>query len=261
MQLHPTSLTSFMCCPYKYRYDKSDILVKNVMPGDILNIAVCSDGDTKPFLDYYLENYDGDFKQSEMLRKIYENVRRDKDNIRQDVIDKHASRWDVAFPKPVPFYQESKFYLHVSDDVDIVGTPDCVYYDYDEQLWTIIDWKTSKNFDRYKGNAIREESFQTIVYAKFVMTYMKVDKIKFQFYVYNKNNGEKLIVERPEELGWVYFTLAEVDARLTEAINKYQESDLLDERSPKSCRYCMFCGEKKTTCPLFNKKITQTEEL
>ena len=259
LKLHATSLGYYNQCPYKFKFDKSDVDSSKVMPGDMLNIVVTNDGDVEPFIKYYLEHYDPDFKQWEMLRKIYTNVRREKNNLKQDVID----NCDIVEPEwTIPFFQETKFYLKINDDTEIIGSPDCFYYDYKDECRVCIDWKTSANFSWYKGNAIREESFQPTVYAKMICDYFKVDRVKFQFKVFSKGNGESITVERPDELWWPYFTLEEVNKKLSEALAEYNESECMDERKPKSCRMCMFCDLKKHgECPLYQKKISSSEEL
>ena len=80
--------------------------------------------------------------------------------------------------------------------------------------------------------------------------------------MFSKGNGESITVERPDELGGPYFTLNEVNDRLSNVLNEYNDSEFADERKPKSCRACMFCNLKKCgECPLYTKKISSSEEL
>ena len=244
-QLHATALGTFNTCPYKYKNDKWDIDASKTFPGDILNVAMVSRWGTQPFLDYFTKYFEGDFKLCQMLKKIYESARSYVDML----IEQHPLN-----------YQETKFYYRVNPDLILVGTPDFFFYDKDEEIWTIIDWKTSANFNWYKGNDIWNESFQPYIYALFIMEYFKVDKVKFKFEVFSKTNGEQMWFERPEELGWSIFYKEDVYKAVHDKVTEFEECQLIDVRPSKSCRFCNFCNCRKTDCPLYNKVIEEKSE-
>ena len=241
--LHATSIGTYNVCPYKFKYDKWYIDPKNTFPWDILNIAVTNEWDYEPRLNYFVRNYGMTFKDKEMLKDIYDSVR------------VKLKEYKDMYGK---VYQETKFVYKYDDSITFVGTPDMFVYDALDDIYIIVDWKTSANLTWYEWETIWNESFQPIIYSKFLMEYFNISETVFRFEVFNKKNAKSEKFERR-------FTKDFVNNKINDIVNEYKKSNILDSwkcnkwEYPDLNRYCNFCSLKKTTCPAWNKSIKRVE--
>ena len=75
-ELHVSSLSRFLSCPYKYKNDTEPRdIVGSTYKGDILNLAVLSTGPYDKYIDWYTKNYPIDFKATEVVKKACAEAR------------------------------------------------------------------------------------------------------------------------------------------------------------------------------------------
>lgn len=238
--IHVTSLGTYNNCPYSW-YNSKDkpIDPKMTYKGDMLNTVVNGSWSYDPFLKWYSEFIDHDFKQIEMYKKIFEKAKQR----RKDLYEQFEE-----------VYQESKMLLKYDEFTWIVGTPDVVFYDKELDLWKIRDWKLS-TFSWYGNEEVTQYEMQGPIYSLMVMNMFGVDRCEFKYWVYDKGNGNF------GQFGKVY-TRTETEALVNDVMKRYIESAERETYEPRANKKCGFCDFKKNwTCPLYKRETKSVEQI
>lgn len=223
-------------CAYARKYESLDYLDPSITyPWDMLNIAVSSKSDPKPFLEYYVKHMNWDFKLAQVSKKVFKEA---KECLR--LINESN---DIV-------YQESKMVYKYNDDINIVGSPDIHFYNKKDDMWFMRDLKFSKH--SYYGKAqIREYDAQPYIYPLMMMDYHNTERVDAGFMCRDKNTGDmreftNLVTKEQckkylDTVMGIYFQWMEMDIR----------------ESPK----CYDFGHARTWCPAKRWGVSEVEEL
>ena len=251
--LRTTGLTASYTCPYKAHNDVYQADPKNTYHWDMFNIGVTStNANFEPLVRYYSQNINPDFKMATALKELMEKI---KVFIKIRKADGEKN-WTQIF-------QECKMYHRYNQELWIEWIPDIfeIYKKPDED-WCIAhcyDLKCSTH-TWYSWDDMWNLNLQTYIYPLMIMNVWGLDRCKFTYIVWDKWNAK---LKRES----VVRTLAECNAKVTEAIEDYLKNKMLDEYPARENKLCMCCGFGKKwdwSCPLIKAKqpkIVKTEDL
>lgn len=184
INLHVTQLTRLMMCAYERKYESTDYLDPSITyPWDMLNIAVLSKSDPKPFLDYYIKHMNGDFKLAQVSKKVFSDAK--------ELISLTNETYDIV-------YQEAKMVYKYNDDINIVGSPDLQFYDKKIDERFMRDLKFSKH-SYYGKKEIWEYDAQPYIYPLMMMEYHNIEKeeVNAWFRCFDKNTWNMKEFDKP----------------------------------------------------------------
>jgi len=225
--IHVTSLTSFIQCPFKFKNDEYSPDIAETYPGDMLNIAVNSNGPTDAYFTWYMANFSVDFKQIHMMKKAHAEARKYVENLKKDNY----------------VYQEAKHYLKWMDEM-IVGSTDLVIIprDFDRNnpkedvFISVEDLKFSTHAYYIDGNLFDYDA-QSFVYPLMLMDYYKVDKIEFSFVCWDKAKGSM-------KKATIIRCRSECQEYVDRTMTKYLECNMLGEYPRHNNKFCEGCQFK-----------------
>lgn len=243
--VHVTWLGMYNSCPYNFKNGSGPILPEYTYKWDLLNIAVTSQWDYKPFLERHKANLEKDFRSLEILEEVFAKA---KEMIAR-LKEKHKQ-----------VRQETKMMYKYSDEYNIVGTPDLIYYDEEQDLYCIRDWKMSTH-SWYGNPEVTAYDMQPALYAVFVMEYFNVEKVSFAFRCFDKKNWKLWEFGAKEwETGPAIYTRDEVMKKMHDVMWRYIAARERDIREPHRNKKCGFCKLKQNgTCPMYKKAVTTVE--
>lgn len=232
--VHASQLSTFYKCPFKYKFDDSNIPVAITYIWDVVHLwAMWYETERlQPLVEYYVDYINGDYKTKNMM---------------YDLI-KLAQKW----------YMNNKFYVLWQEtklaakfwDVYLTSTPDVVLKNWD--YVKVIDFKTgSKNW--YGWQDVRDSEMQPDVYSWLVMEYLWVTNIDFSFHLFDKTKRQEFEFTRN-------FEKTTVENKLKNVITEYKQSKDNDSWQPKKNRLCNMCPLKENGCPLFKVQEVIEEE-
>lgn len=251
--LRTTGLTASYTCPYKAHNDVYQADPKNTYHWDMFNIGVTStNANFEPLIRYYSQNINPDFKMANALKELMEKIK--------VFIKIRKADWEKNWTQ---IFQECKMYHRYNQEIWIEWIPDIfeIYKQPDED-WCIAhcyDLKCSTH-TWYSWDDMWNLNLQTYLYPLMIMNVWGLDKCKFTYIVWDKWNAK---LKRES----VVRTLAECNAKVTEAIEDYIKNKMLDDYPARENKLCMFCGFGKKwdwSCPLLKAKqpkIVKTEDL
>lgn len=228
--VHVSWLTAFNSCWLQWLNSKYEPKVVDTYKGDIGNVAVLSWSDAKvsPFVNWYVRHFNLDVSVRNKLAVIMKKMKQD---IR-----------DIKEANPI-HYQECKFMIPYSKWIYASGTPDLFYFDVKDDIWSVDDYKVSTH-NWYSNPEIIVADCQRILYPLWLMIYMWVDRCRFRFRVFDKNNtnlklcGEHIITKKKAEK---FFR---------DVMERYLECEFTWEYPAKRNPKCFFCPLKKSwLCP------------
>ena len=229
MKLRPSSLWSFMACPFKYKYSVFDWNPKDLYFGSLLH-AAARWLDVAVLFEDYIRQLNPDLrvkkKFESLLKLAKEEYLDNKDYIVLDETELLCIEefWDKQ--------------------VDFWGTPDRVLYK--DWKYFVDDFKTSSSFAWYENENMREIQAQPFLYSYMFMKIYKIKDITFRFIVFSKSNWLKRIFEKQ-------YTFKEVEQEKNKLIEKYLEAESSGQWDAKSNPYCFFCPLKEWFCPINNQ--------
>ncbi len=238
-------LGMYNSCPFNFKHWKWPLDPAITFKWDILNVAVTSQWSHSPFLDRYKKNLEPDFKNLHIL---------------EDVLTRAHVMMDKIKGKHELVRQEAKMMRKYSDEYRVVWTPDLMYYDAEQDMMCVRDWKMSTHW-RYGNPEVTKFDLQPIFYSKFVMEFFDVDKVSFAFRCFDKKNGKLWEFGAKKWIDWpAIYTKEEVDKVCNDVMERYSQSIERDSREPQENKKCGFCKMKKEgKCPLYKKAITTVE--
>ncbi len=239
-EIHPSWMTSFKKCPYKYKYDKSEVRIENTFHGSLLDMAWASDWDMSPHISYYINNMPtlprdwakevSKIKLSKYLSNGISNIRQFLENVR--------GKWYKLYMQPKMFMTWGEYI--------IVWTPDVYYKKEDEDLYICLDCKWSTRAMYEKEDTF--DSMQPVVYSRFIMSRHNVSKVRFAFFVVCKYSWDISLQQKE-------YTLEECDKIINEYLEEYSYAEVFDEYPAKECGMCGFCPLRRNNeCPIYQKK-------
>lgn len=234
-ELHPSTLTSFNICSYKYRYDKSPVSLQNTYHWSLLDSAWASGGDMWPHIDHYLDHMTLPKNVNKMKMNNY--LERSVENIRNFVNSVKDRRYE--------YYLQTKMFLPREQDgikYLIVGTPDFYYHNKktDERICVDGKWSSKSNFE----TPDTFDSLQPPIYARFIMERHKVDKVRFAFFVSHKYSGDMAVTDE-------VYTKERCDDEIKKVLLDWEYAHNFEEFNPKKSKNCGFCPFRTNwKCPL-----------
>lgn len=232
--IHVTTLSAYNNCPYAFSQEQWPIDPKLTYKWDMLNIIVNSQWTYDEIINRYNKHISYDFKDSEMMKKIFNEAR----TLVQTIKQKHER-----------VYQEMKMLYKYSDEYRVVWTPDLVYYDKERDLRCVRDWKYSTH-SRYLNSDVTKNDMQKIAYPVFVCEMFGVDKVEFSFSVFDKNTAK--FWENPEIVEYEHAKKV-LDRVVSEYINSIERWEYPPRENYKCNWMCNIRKEWK--CPLFKTEI------